>query len=252
MSKTNKKRGRPKKKTKQEKTEEEIIAENAEKSTDPDQITPREEDPENIDDIPNEAPAIEFYPEYEQREVLSDENKQDEPQLEHNETVSVGRRLQDIEEKIDLIADSKQKGKDKKFKLKFGIKKELKNLAKKQKVLVCLLGTNRSAKFITATVKDEMIWINGIMHQCTMDFVYLMDGKWPMVVLPEWSLVPIGTKDYYDKYDANTASAAAERIIIRAIESAEVMDKKKLSGKTIIWMLIGAAVVMYALFGQGV
>lgn len=158
--------------------------------------------------------------------------------------------IKELSEKVDMIVDPK-KAKEKRWRPKFSVRKQLKSLATKNKILVNLLGTNRNAKLITAKIQDGFIVIDGKYHACSTDFVYLMDGKFPMIVLPEWSLLPIGTKDYYDALDKNTAGVEAQKIIIRAMEHAATVAHKPLGKKAIIWIIVGGVAVIYILFGGG-
>jgi len=185
-------------------------------------------------------------------EIQQDINKtKEEPKKEVPKELGLKGSIQKLNDNLELLAQKDKKNKDKMFKLRWGIKSQLKNLAKKNKVLVFLLQINRNIKPVIAEIKDGLIIVGDKFHQCSMDFIYLLEGKTPTIVLLEWRLQPIGTKDYYDAVKNKTAGVEAETIIIRAIESNQNPPKKQIGGKSLIWIIIIGIAVAYVLFGQG-
>lgn len=163
-------------------------------------------------------------------------------------SVKLSQRVKDIDTKLDMITEKQKLNAHKMFRLPFGVKGSLKTLAIKNKVLVFYLTNNRTIKPLIADIKNDFIVINGTPHNCSNDFVFLWMGKYPAIILPEWDLNPIGTKDFYDALeDGRTATAA--KTIIKMIESGEVETKPKLGGKMVIFIIIGAIIVAYLIFG---
>ena len=184
-----------------------------------------------------------------QKEEKKEEKKPEEPVPEKK---GLTHQIKELNEKIEELAPRKKKKESKvrEFKLPFKTKSQLKKLAQKNKVQVILLGTNRNIEPMTAKIQDGFIVINGKYHQCTTDFIYLWRGKFPTIVLPEWDLKPIGTKDFYDAMESG-GKADAQQIIIRAIELKESqMGGKKLGGKAWIWVGVLVVAAFYLLFGQ--
>jgi len=163
-------------------------------------------------------------------------------------------RIEELTERIDSIipnTSKERKEAEKRFGLPSKIKRQLKNLALKNKVLVILLTRNRKAEPIITEIKDGFIVINNIPHNVSPDFIFLWQGKYPTIVLPEWDLNPIGTKDYYTAIDENRISEPIS-IAIRMLEQGQALLKGgKLSSKA--WIFIGLAVIagLYILFGGG-
>lgn len=176
--------------------------------------------------------------------------KRDEEQKDEKHSESGLRsQVQELNEKLDILTNITKEHKTKPFKMRWGIRSKLKKIAKKQMILVHLLRENRSTSFEFAKVEDGMIKINDKWRNCSIDFVWLLDGKYPEIILPEWSLQPIGTSDYYEALKNNSAGADAETVIINAMERAENESKSKFSPKILIWVLIGLAVVLFIVFG---
>lgn len=173
-----------------------------------------------------------------------------EPEItEEPNKIGLSSKVDGLTEKMDMLIEKSKIKKGKPFKLPFKIRSQLKLLAKKDKVLVILLKTNRSIQLTTQKIKDGLININGKIHQCTTDFIYMWLGKTPCIVLPEWDLNPIGTQNYYDAIDAGR-KVDAQNVIIRAIEHEAVIGSKmKLSGKMILWIVIILAIVGWVIFG---
>jgi hypothetical protein len=132
------------------------------------------------------------------------------------------------------------------------IRRELKKLGKKNKVMVILLKRNRSAQPLITDIKDGFVAINGIPHNCSMDFMFLWKDKYPCIVVPEWDLNPIGTEDYY-KAVADKRVADPIAVAIRMIEAKEKLMKTSGFGglSATVWVIIVLVVIaiIYVLSG---
>jgi len=157
-------------------------------------------------------------------------------------------KLDEVNEKLDLLTKRDKKKEYKEFKLPSKIKRQLKKLALKNKILIILLTRNRGMIPMVTEIKDGFVNIDGTPHQCAVDQVFLWKGKYPAMVIPEWDISPIGTKDYYDAV-ANKRIADPIAIAIRMLENKENIMKNKLSSKA--WIFIGLAIIagLYVLFG---
>jgi len=160
--------------------------------------------------------------------------------------------LQEVNEKLDILTKRDKKTEQKEFKLPSNIKRQLKKMALKNKIMVLYLTGNRAMKPIITEIKNGAIIIDGKPHQCTPDFIFLWKGKYPAIVLPEWNMIPIGTKDYYDAVENKTV-ADPIAVGIRMMEDKDNLMKKKLSLSPMMWVLIGLALIAgaYVLFGGG-
>jgi len=170
--------------------------------------------------------------------------------VENNEPKGLKSHLQEVNEKLDLLTKRDKKTEEKEFKLPSKIKRQLKKMALKDKIMVLYLTGNRVMKPIITDIKNGAIILNGKPHQCTPDFIFLWKGKYPAIVLPEWDMNPIGTKDYYDAVKENrTADPIA--VGIRMMEDRENLMKKKFSMSPMMWILIGLALIagIYVLVG---
>ena len=168
--------------------------------------------------------------------------------IENKHPIGLTSQLKEVNERLDLLTKDKTKKKNKEFNVPNKIKRQLKKLALKNKLMVILLTRNRGMIPMVTEIKDGFININGTPHQCSPDFIYLWKGKYPAIVLPEWDLNPIGTKDYYDAVkDKRVADPIA--IAIRMMENRESIMKNKLSPK--VWIFIGLAIIagLYVLLG---
>ncbi len=187
-------------------------------------------------------------------QILTEEPKQEPirentpaPMQEEGPQKGLGSQVKELNEKLDLLMPKIKEEKLKPFKLPWNIRSKLKNLHKSNSVMVLLLRTDRTVQPMVAKIENGLIYVNEKWHNCATDFIYLWLGKSPMIVLPEWDLNPIGTKDYYDAIKEGR-NVEAQTVIIRAIEQAQIEEKKKLSGMMWIWIIIGAIIVGYVLF----
>lgn len=190
---------------------------------------------------PFKKDSVEVKPETKE-EVNHDGQEQPKP-------AGINEQLKEIRETLDLIAPKPAEGKIKPVKMPWKMKRQLKKLAKQDKVEVFLLKTNRSAFPIVAKIENEMIKINDKYYRCSEPFVYLWMGKYPAIFLPEWSLTPIGTKDYYEAMKEGKFGVSDESVIIQAMKMAQLDEKKKFSGMTLLWFIIGIGVLAYVFFG---
>ena len=157
-------------------------------------------------------------------------------------------QLKELNENLSLIKETK--GKKKELKLPYKVKAAMKKAANKRKIIVFLLGTDRQIRPTLAEIKYGIVFVNGQAHQATTDFVYYYRNT-PTLIIPEWSLTPIGTQDYYEAVEQGK-TIEPQTIILRAMEAAQnQMLKNKMSGKMLIYVLIGAAILGYVLFGRG-
>lgn len=167
------------------------------------------------------------------------------------ERVGLSGKMENIDKKLDILTERAGQFKKKPFKLKSSIKTQLKKAAEKNKVLVIYLGKNRNIGPRMAKVENGFVVIDGVAHNFNIDFTFLWEGKTPCIVLPEWDLNPIGTKDYYEAVD-DKRIPDAQTVIIRALKMRDILsDGKQINMKMWIWAGIGVIIVGYVLFGQG-
>lgn len=168
-----------------------------------------------------------------------------------DEKLSLNQRLEKMEEVLNLAVAGKKvkQPKEKAFTLPFGMEKRAKTATKSGKVLVLYLKTNRTIVPLFAKVKNNVIIIGEKMYDAGMAYYYMYRGKIPAIVIKEWDLVPIGTKDYYEAVQ-NKTIVDPQNIIIRAIEMKEnLMNEKKMNWKFIVIILGALAVGYYIFFG---
>jgi hypothetical protein len=160
-------------------------------------------------------------------------------------------RLDALDEKLDnLVLEEKVRKNIKKqrFKMPFRVRSQLKKLALKSKVLVILLQNNRNVKPTIAEIKDGMVILGDKVYNGCSEGIWLWNGKFPTVILPEWDLNPIMPSKLYREAVANNRLADPQTFIIRALMYKEMLQPKTIAGKTLIWVGIGAIVVLYVLF----
>lgn len=151
--------------------------------------------------------------------------------------------------KISKLVKFDSKGDVKQFKLKGNVRSKLKKLAKKNKIMVLILRSNRSIEPVIMNLNSGYIVLDGVPRLVEMDYIYLWNYKAPCIVIPEWSLEPIGTKDYYKKNPAGLSLPAAEKAILAIAQSGDVLTKPKMSGKMLVFGAIGIIVFIYIIMG---
>lgn len=169
------------------------------------------------------------------------------------QTGGLSSQVKELNEKFDVLVGAKKNLKDKNVKFPMGVKGKMKTLAQKNKVLCFNLKTNMGADATIGELKNGLLWVNNTWRNLETGMVYLWRGKVPCIFLPEWDLSPIGTKQYYDAVAAGRAGVDAQTVIIKAMEQNKVLGAgTKMSGKMWIFIILGAIVIGYLIFGGGV
>lgn len=152
----------------------------------------------------------------------------------------------ELSELRQIVQTLLPKSKDSRWKLGFGKIKT----RKPDQIGILKLQTNRTAWFTKAPVSNGFIDIDGKKKNADHGFVFLLDGKHPFMVVPEWKINPLPTEQEEIRLGDN---AYAEQVFIRALEQIQAEDgKKKMSVNMWIWIGIGAVILGYVLFaGQG-
>lgn len=187
-----------------------------------------------------------------EKEIIKEEPKPIEEPKEKK--TGLNEKLNDITEKLDKITQetkTKDKLKKKSFKLPFKVKSQLKKLAVKNKVQVILLQNNRNIKTTIGEIRDGMLLVGDKIYNGASDGVWLWNGKFPTMVVPEWDLQPLTPQDLLKETVKGKRLADPQTMIIRAIEFKEAMNPKKLGGKAIIWIMVAVVVIGYILFAGG-
>lgn len=153
-------------------------------------------------------------------------------------------------DKIEQLLKYGDKKKDDKhapkYRLPMKIRFRHRAMARKNQLMIVLLKRNRIMTMEIGQLVDGLLHFGGVAYNGDPSFIFLhkYKGKYmPTVVLPEWSLDPISPEKFKDTVSAQT-------IILRAMKHASELNKKKLSGRTLIFIGIGAIVIAY-LFMQG-
>ncbi len=164
---------------------------------------------------------------------------------------SLTEKIDYVMQNLDLISQKKKATNEKLFKLPFGMSSKLKNLSKQNKALVFYLRESGDIKPIIATITPNgFIFIGNKPYEMSLLFRFLWQGKFPAVIIKEWDVTPIGTKDYDETYkDGRSSSAYAK--IIQLVESGELKGGMQMSSKKIFLVFIAAIIIGYILFNKG-
>jgi len=147
------------------------------------------------------------------------------------------RQVREAQVGKQMVED--QKG----FKLPFGIRFSGMGAVKKGKVLVCYLQKNKRAKFFWSKIVNGMVQVGDMVHNAAPGFLFSY-GRFPLLVVQSWKVNPVASVDFTDE-------TAPQEILVRKLESAELVGGKKFGGVGAIWILIGLAAGAYLLFGGG-
>lgn len=189
----------------------------------------------------------------EEQKEAKEETKIEKPKSIEPETKPTGltAQLKEIKEdlgKITQESQTKKKLKKKQFKMPFKVKSQLKKLAMKNKVQVILLQNNRNIKPTIGEIKDGMLLVGNKIHDGAANYMWLWNGKFPTVILPEWSINPLSAAELMGDATESKRLSDPQAIILRAIEFSESLQPKKMSSRMMIFIVIAIVIVGYVLF----
>ena len=124
-------------------------------------------------------------------------------------------------------------------------KNKLKN---QKKVAVLYLRENGNAEPMHLETKNGFFHIEGRTYHERRDCLYALGkDRTPLALIPEWSVLPIGRKQWEDRPMQEKFSTLQDHVMkgIRHAERVRMGDRegKQLNGKTIVVLLIIAVVV---------
>jgi hypothetical protein len=175
-------------------------------------------------------------------ETIEEDKKVPEP--------SISSRLEELNEKIDLITSKNQKG-SKQFKLTRKIRWKAKKAMRKKEVGVLLLRENLRADVVKQKIIDNKIFVDGAWRDASLGTIYLFEGKIPLIVLPEYGIYPIGNKEYLEAVEKGRI-ATPQKMTIEAVNRAEVKGKfdfGNINWKVILLLLALAGVAIWVMLG---
>jgi len=172
---------------------------------------------------------------------LSDDKKETETKPD----IPLKDQIKEMNEKLNLITDLKRLDKKQNFKLKGNAKRALKRLHKKNKIVVFGLGQNKALNTEVCDVKNSYFMYKGIPRYFDTKHIYMYNGKYPTVVLPEQNTEPLIIDD-----NEKTSESARLKFLIGLIESNEVKAGLGLNPKMIIIFVVIGLIALF-IFGGG-
>jgi hypothetical protein len=161
--------------------------------------------------------------------------------------VGLIQQVDDLNKKIDTLLKIKPK-KDGTFKIPWGVRSKIKSQLKKKKVLVAYLQNNKMMDWKWGEQVGDQVKIDNKIFDMSEGTVWLYKAKFPMMVVPEWSMRPIGIKEY-EEAKALHSTTDEEELLIKAIERKELGTALGgLNWKMILLILAGAAAVIFIVF----
>jgi|AntAceMinimDraft_18_1070375.scaffolds.fasta_scaffold96450_3 hypothetical protein len=160
-------------------------------------------------------------------------------------------------EKLELKEKKKKEKLDKK-KEKKGIWERMfnsKRIERKGKVAVLLLKNTNRAEPIEVKSKSGFFVINNKLYHEDRDCVYSMGKeRTPLAIIPEWSMLPLGNKNWQDKEMIEKFSALEDHVL-KGIRRAELVRQgdKDISKEVDLkkWIIGGLALLVGGIILKG-
>lgn len=153
------------------------------------------------------------------------------------------------------MIDKEEDKKKKKKKGLWGKMWKIKKLEKRNNVAVLYLRENGTAEPMEVVSKHGFFNINGKTYHERRDCIYTINKeRFPLAIIPEWSVTPLGNKSWYDKRPQEIISILQDHCMngIRhseRVRAGENRDGSKLNLKNIIVIGIIVIVAIAVLMG---
>lgn len=150
--------------------------------------------------------------------------------------------------KYIAMQEANQASKDEKE--PFG-KKVGKSQKKRNFVSVMILHENGNVDWKKYQIEDQTIMHDSIPRLAGAGYV-MYHKKNPMLILPNWSVEPISTLEYYNKSLINGNNTAGYKILMNKMLKSQVTDKPKMGG-WVKWVagLALVGIIAYAFISGG-
>lgn len=150
-------------------------------------------------------------------------------------------KINDIHSLIDTKKEREKKSIiSKKIKLSQG-------QVKKNFVSVFILYPTGNAKIEKVPIIDNSIQLkNGNYHVSSSEYIYSYENKHPFMILPSWDMKPISKARLTEITAKDGTWTDPQKILIHYMNLSQVKPKAKV-GMSLIWIIIGAVVVLYLL-----
>lgn len=150
-------------------------------------------------------------------------------------------KMNKIEEKLDVILDSK----DKKKAFKLPSKAKLNNSkVKKNWVTVCKINENKGVDFTKEPIDNQTIIIDGIPRLATGEDVLNYKGK-PMLIIPSWSVKPFSPTESFKESLEDGSNTKGYALLLARMKAGAIDMKKKMNAFLIIGLVALAGIVLY-------
>lgn len=192
-----------------------------------------------------------------EKKVFEKKKIQEPEEINPKEPISMREQLKDLNEKINILTETKEKKiKNKSFKILSKVKRQTKNLKKlteRNKIQVMYLKADGSIVPTIGERKEGMIMIGNKIYNGDGNIIWRWNGNTPTAIISEWDLQPITMDTLVKTTEELKSTIHPQTIMIRAFELIEAgATKKGMSGKALLLLGIVATVVIYIVMnGQG-
>jgi len=234
---TPKRRGRPKKQTEQVETKQQN-----------EQAEPQQQ--EQPKEKTKEERLLELLEKRERVEMMKEERER-RLEEERRKKWEEGRKIHEMKVEQERDRSFMQRN-TKKFSLPRYIQLKVGTSKFKNHVLIIFLRRNREVELKYMEILNDMIRIEDKYYDARVDCYYTYGkSRVPVLVIPEWSLRPIGTADY-QRVVARGETTDLQDITIKAHERMEASGKKmKISPQAIVIFVLLGIVAIYLITSGG-
>lgn len=152
------------------------------------------------------------------------------------EETNLKEKMSKIDEKLDVLLESK----DKKKMFKLPSKAKLsKTKVNKNWVTICKVNENRSVDFTREPITDQTIVVDGVPRLATGEDVLNYKGK-PMLILPSWNVKPFSPSENFEQSIKDKTNTQGMALLLARMKAGAIDFKKKMN----IWLIVGIMAII--------
>jgi hypothetical protein len=114
--------------------------------------------------------------------------------------------------------------------------------------LVILIKTNLQMDIKYYPIKEDILELpkQKTYHLASAEYI-MYYKKYPVIILPEWNLLPFNPKENYREAYNEGSVAYAQKVVIDAIVRGQLKGKKGFDAKILIFIILGAVAGLFIL-----
>ena len=156
----------------------------------------------------------------------------------------MNNKQETLGERLDKIVELLEEDKKKKFKMPLSVRLSKMKL-RKEWAIIQLIKTNGNVQFKIVKIEDDTVKIGETYYDASAGNI-LKYKRYPLIIIPEWNMLPFSPRDNFDKAEEKGVLTAAQKLILTKLKTEQVKPREQLNWKVliIIALVIGGGLLL--------